>query len=85
MILQLNARRGELVRDLEHVTDVPSKTWGETCTVDRPSEGELRRIDAALARYAAGEYGICVTCGMDIAPERLLAVPETPFCATCAR
>ena len=45
---------------------------------------EIRRIEAALARMAAGDYGICVTCGKDIEAERLAALPDTPFCRTCA-
>lgn len=45
---------------------------------------EIRRIEAALARIEAGEYGICVTCGATIAPERLDVLPDTPFCSNCA-
>jgi RNA polymerase-binding transcription factor DksA len=45
---------------------------------------EIRKIEAALARMDAGEYGVCVSCGEDISPERLDVVPHTPFCRTCA-
>ena len=45
---------------------------------------EIRRIEAALARMAAGDYGICVRCGNAIAAERLAALPDTPFCRSCA-
>lgn len=45
---------------------------------------EIRRIEAALARMDAGEYGICVTCGKEIGAERLDVLPDTPFCRTCA-
>lgn len=45
---------------------------------------EIRRIDAALARIEAGDYGICATCGQDIEPERLDVLPDTPFCRSCA-
>ncbi|MEM8850238.1 MAG: TraR/DksA C4-type zinc finger protein, partial [Pseudomonadota bacterium] len=44
----------------------------------------IRAIDAALARIAAGTYGICVKCGADISPERLVAVPTAALCRTCA-
>ncbi|MGV8936083.1 MAG: TraR/DksA family transcriptional regulator [Allorhizobium sp.] len=44
-------------------------------------ENELVAIDAALVRISAGTYGICVTCGETISPERLDIVPHTPFCA----
>jgi RNA polymerase-binding transcription factor DksA len=45
---------------------------------------EIARIRAALARMEAGEYGVCVTCGEDIAEERLDLLPATPFCRRCA-
>lgn len=48
-------------------------------------EAEMARIRAALGRMAAGDYGICVTCGADISPERLDLLPQTPFCRNCAR
>lgn len=47
-------------------------------------ENELKAIDAALDRVANGTFGTCVKCGQPIAPERLAAVPYTPFCQECA-
>ena len=44
---------------------------------------ELRRIDDALARLAAGRYGVCEACDGDIAPERLEVLPYTAYCVTC--
>ena len=46
---------------------------------------ELRMIEAALQRIAAGDYGDCVTCGAEIAEERLDLLPFTPFCRHCAQ
>lgn len=40
-------------------------------------------VDGALARVAAGTYGLCATCGRDIAPERLEALPTTTECIGC--
>ncbi len=45
---------------------------------------EIRRIEAALARIEAGDYGICATCGQEIEPSRLDVLPDTPFCRNCA-
>jgi DnaK suppressor protein len=45
---------------------------------------ELRALDAAGERLAAGTYGICVRCGRPIAPERLDALPATTSCIRCA-
>ncbi len=48
------------------------------------AENELIAIDAALERIANGTYGICTRNGVKISPERLAALPATPFCAECA-
>jgi len=37
-------------------------------------------IDAALQRLEDGTYGRCVACGREIGPERLDALPATPYC-----
>ena len=45
---------------------------------------ELKRIDAALARLDAGDYGYCVSCGEEIQAKRLEMDPATPVCVDCA-
>jgi len=45
----------------------------------------LADVDAALAHRAAGDYGICESCGRPIAPERLAARPAARTCIDCAR
>jgi DnaK suppressor protein len=42
-----------------------------------------RRLRRALARMSDGEYGICVECGAQIPPRRLLAVPDATTCIAC--
>jgi DnaK suppressor protein len=44
---------------------------------------ELADIDAALARIAAGDYGLCVACGAEIGAARLQALPEAARCIAC--
>jgi DnaK suppressor protein len=44
---------------------------------------EIRAIDAALERIAQGRFGVCASCGEDIEPERLQAMPETALCLGC--
>ncbi len=95
----LKARRAELAKELleieDRLDDEPPKDWEDRATERQSDEvlealgsqdlNELRQIDAALDRLAAGTYGECAKCGEDIAPERLKAVPATPLCASCAR
>jgi DnaK suppressor protein len=40
----------------------------------------LREVREALARIENGTYGKCISCGRPIEPDRLEAVPWTPFC-----
>lgn len=44
----------------------------------------LARIETALARIDAGDYGWCVHCNEAIAPKRLALDPAIPICVTCA-
>ena len=43
----------------------------------------LARIDAALARLDAGQYGDCFDCGDEIADKRLRALPFAVRCTAC--
>jgi RNA polymerase-binding protein DksA len=47
-------------------------------------DGEVARIDAALARIDAGTYGRCANCGELIEPRRLEASPYAVQCTDCA-
>ncbi len=44
---------------------------------------ELREVRLALHRIADGSYGVCESCGEEIAVERLLAEPEAARCIAC--
>lgn len=44
---------------------------------------ELRDIEAARSRIAAGEAGICIDCGDDIPFARLEAQPAAARCVPC--
>ena len=52
--------------------------------VERRRKIELQKIDAALERIEAGEYGYCVTCGEEIPKARLDFDPAVPSCVDCA-
>jgi DnaK suppressor protein len=52
-------------------------------TMLREAHAELREIDEAVERAAAGTYGICVDCGAAIDDERLRAQPLATRCLRC--
>ena len=43
----------------------------------------LLMVDGALARIREGIFGECVSCGKEINPKRLEAVPWTRHCIEC--
>lgn len=45
---------------------------------------ELGAVSAALRRLKAGEYGVCVDCGVEIPFDRLQAAPAALRCVGCA-
>jgi len=43
----------------------------------------IKKIDEALARIEAGEYGYCDSCGVEIGLKRLEARPTATLCIDC--
>ena len=43
----------------------------------------VNRIDDALARLAAHQYGACAVCGLEISERRLRALPFAVRCKRC--
>ncbi|MGH2872655.1 MAG: TraR/DksA family transcriptional regulator [Solirubrobacteraceae bacterium] len=47
-------------------------------------ERALLRTERALAKLDEGSYGVCDACGMQIAPGRLRAMPDSVLCLGCS-
>ena len=43
----------------------------------------IKKIDEAIARITAGEYGYCDSCGVEIGLKRLEARPTATLCIDC--
>lgn len=90
-LAQLQGRLASIEAELD---SHDSKDWEDLATeregdevLERLGQGgqsEIRMIEAALARIAAGDYGHCARCGGDIGEARLDVLPYTPFCKECA-
>jgi len=46
---------------------------------------QIVKINAALKRLDAGDYGYCVTCDEKIGSKRLAIDPAIPLCVNCAK
>lgn len=53
--------------------------------VEARRKGRLQRIEGALRRLEAGDYGTCLACGEDIPMKRLAVDPTLAHCVGCAR
>lgn len=66
----------------DQVSDLEELATNEGMEVQHIHEAE--QILAALGRIEAGEYSVCKSCGCDIAPARLAALPTATRCIKCA-
>ena len=44
---------------------------------------KIGQIDDALRRIASGKYGLCAMCGLEVAEDRLNAMPFALLCCDC--
>lgn len=52
--------------------------------LEESTQADLSQINHALARLAAGHYGVCEACGNPIEPGRLAIMPQATSCSSCA-
>jgi RNA polymerase-binding transcription factor DksA len=57
----------------------------QSITVLATIRSRREQVERALERVEAGTYGICETCGQQIAAERLEASPAVTECIACRR
>lgn len=89
---ELGARVDEIEGDLRspHSSgweDRATETAGDEVLEGREEAAlsEAEAIRSALEKIENGTYGECVTCGEDIDPKRLAAVPYATQCINCAK
>ncbi|MCA1224669.1 TraR/DksA C4-type zinc finger protein [Saccharopolyspora sp. 6M] len=97
---EVEARVGALRRQLGEIREVSSWTGaddehdpeGQTIAFERAqvqgllddARRELAELVRAAVRVEDGTYGRCERCGAAIGDERLVALPATATCITCA-
>ena len=52
--------------------------------IAKETQTSIAHVRAALQRLDDDSYGICASCGEEIAEGRLDALPETTLCVKCA-
>ena len=66
----------------EQATELEDRDVQEALVAE--SRDEMRQVNRALMRVDQGTYGTCETCGNEIAPARLQALPHATLCIGCA-
>lgn len=78
---------GELAQIDNHPGDMGTETFERE--LDQTTQvflaEEERRIADARRALANGTYGTCASCGAEIPPARLEAMPEAVRCVSCQR
>ena len=76
----------DVATDDEHDPEGHSIAWERQQIAALLDETRMAvaEIEAAEHRLDDGRYGTCSICGLEIAAERLDALPATPTCVSCA-
>jgi DnaK suppressor protein len=88
---ELRSEAGKTVESMDGDENFPDPSDRATMESNRNSMLRIRdrerklifKIQEALQRLDAGEYGICEECGEEIGIERLKARPVTTLCIEC--
>jgi DnaK suppressor protein len=88
---ELLARAGHIGADLLELHPADSDEAAVKAEADEALLGqsallelEIAQVRGALSRLKSGDYGVCISCGADIAPARLEAIPEAAQCLAFA-
>ena len=92
---ELTKRITAIEKDIHHKDQPVEKDFAEQVTqrenddvlnaLDDEAKQTVFQIDAALNRITDGSYGLCESCGNDIAEARLQALPYATTCVSCAQ
>ena len=58
--------------------------YAKELSIEQNTLDLLSKVDRALARIEAGEYGICESCSKAIPVQRLDVLPYATLCVECA-
>lgn len=58
--------------------------YAKELSIERNAADLLHKVEHALRRIEAGQYGVCEVCGSAIPMERLEVLPYATTCVMCA-
>ncbi|NOQ34937.1 MAG: TraR/DksA family transcriptional regulator [Methylococcaceae bacterium] len=95
LLNELEPRLDKIKDNVTHANEALSADFAEQATEMENSEvvdclgnatrEEIVQIKQAINRVDNDEFGFCLSCGVEILPERLAILPFTKFCINCAQ
>ncbi len=82
-LVALNRLQGEFERSMAD-PDVIQEDRSSAQLLAEQARQTLHNAQAALVRFDAGTYGICIECGASIAADRIEALPDAKTCRQCS-
>jgi len=69
----------------DHPADLASETFEreKDLALEGNIQALLEKVNTALEKIEEGTYGICDSCGVEINPNRLEALPWASLCLNC--
>ena len=69
----------------DHPADLASETFEreKDLALEGNIQALLEKVNTALEKIEEGTYGICDSCGIEINPNRLEALPWASLCLNC--
>lgn len=69
----------------DHPADLASETFEreKDLALESNIQDLLDKVNAALEKIDEGTYGVCDSCGVDINPNRMEALPWASLCVNC--
>lgn len=95
MLEELDERLTKITAEIKQEDQTPEKDFADHITAHENDEVldalgnsarvEVEKIKQAINRIDNGTYGICLSCGAAISPQRLAAVPYAKHCINCEK
>jgi RNA polymerase-binding protein DksA len=85
VIAQMDAEGSKNLGYGNHMADDATEAFEQAkdLALRQNAEQLLSQVRDALDRFEHGTYGICETCGVEIDPARLTALPYATHCLRC--
>src|SRR3954468_18889051 len=82
---EIEGRNADVTDSAQDIADRASSSYQKEFLFHQSNNERqlLQMVEGALSRIREGSFGECISCGKEINPKRLEAVPWTRHCIEC--